>query len=60
MKTWFDFCLPYLPKSSTGAQDDETAADKFIDAALANLHTATSPNQVPSGGNSRGMHIRNV
>jgi hypothetical protein len=27
-------------------KDDETAAEKFIDAALANLHTATSPNKV--------------
>ncbi len=27
-------------------KDDETAAEKFIEAALANLHTATSPNKV--------------
>jgi 3-hydroxyacyl-CoA dehydrogenase len=26
-------------------KDDETAAEKFIEAALANLHTATSPNK---------------
>ncbi len=39
-------------------KDDETAAEKFIDAALANLHTATSPNKVSLDRKNRIQKFR--
>jgi hypothetical protein len=39
-------------------KDDETAAEKFIEAALANLHTATSPNKVSLDRKKSGCGIQ--